>query len=154
MNTAVDIRNITEPLSPAHVAEINDLLSQLSSRARPASIEHLQQMVLSDNVYFIAAMLEQHIIGYVSLILAPIPSGFHGYIEDVVVDATMRGRGTAEALVRTALDIAAANGARRVDLTSNPAREAANRLYQRIGFQQRITNVYRYTFATTEPAQT
>jgi ribosomal protein S18 acetylase RimI-like enzyme len=49
-----------------------------------------------------------------------------------------------EALNRAALDKAKAVGAKTVDLTSRPSREAANRLYQRIGFAQRETNVYRY----------
>jgi ribosomal protein S18 acetylase RimI-like enzyme len=31
-----------------------------------------------------------------------------------------------------------------VDLTSRPSREAANRLYQRAGFQLRETNLYRF----------
>ena len=66
------------------------------------------------------------------------------WIEDVVVDEAARGRGVGEALNRAALDRAAAAGARTVDLTSRPSREAANRLYQRIGFAPRDTNVYRY----------
>jgi ribosomal protein S18 acetylase RimI-like enzyme len=65
------------------------------------------------------------------------------WIEDVVVDEAARGQGVGEALNREALRIAAENGARTVDLTSRPSREAANRLYQRIGFKQRDTNVYR-----------
>ena len=36
-------------------------------------------------------------------------------------------------------------GARTVDLTSRPSREAANRLYVRMGFESRTTNVYRYS---------
>jgi ribosomal protein S18 acetylase RimI-like enzyme len=36
-------------------------------------------------------------------------------------------------------------GCRTIDLTSRPSREAANRLYQREGFEQRDTNVYRLT---------
>ena len=34
--------------------------------------------------------------------------------------------------------------ARTVDLTSRPSREAANRLYQRLGFRPRQTNIYRF----------
>lgn len=145
MNNAVDIQTVTEPLSTSHVAQVNDLLLQLSPHARPASTEHFSSIVFSDSVDFITAMIDGRIIGYLALILAPIPSGRHGYIEDVVVNSAMRGRGIAESLVRAALDVAAAKGARRVDLTSSAEREAANRLYRRIGFEQRTTNVYRYT---------
>jgi ribosomal protein S18 acetylase RimI-like enzyme len=74
-----------------------------------------------------------------------IPTGVRAWVEDVVVDGSARGQGVGEALNRAALEVAARRGARTVDLTSRPSREAANRLYQRIGFVQRETNVYRYS---------
>jgi ribosomal protein S18 acetylase RimI-like enzyme len=67
------------------------------------------------------------------------------WIEDVVVDETMRGRGVGEALSQEAVRRAIEAGARTVDLTSRPSREAANRLYQRLGLTLRDSNVYRYT---------
>ena len=73
-----------------------------------------------------------------------IPSGVRAWIEDVVVDEAARGQGVGEALNREALRLAAEQGARTVELTSRPSREAANRLYQRLGFKMRETNVYRY----------
>jgi len=60
------------------------------------------------------------------------------------VDDAARGRGVGEAINRFAIDLAVERGARSVDLTSRPSREAANRLYRRIGFEPRDTNVYRY----------
>ena len=72
-----------------------------------------------------------------------IPTGIRAWIEDVVVDAEARGRGVGEALTREAVRVAGTHGARTVDLTSRPSREAANRLYQRLGFERRDTNVYR-----------
>ena len=80
-----------------------------------------------------------------TLVLFRIPTGVRGIIEDVVVDESHRGQGIAAALTRYALDRAKRMGARTVDLTSRPSREAANRLYQKLGFQQRETNVYRIT---------
>ena len=74
-----------------------------------------------------------------------IPTGVRAWIEDVVVDERRPGRGVAVALVQAALDEAAELGARTVDLTSRPDREAANRLYLRMGFEMRETNVYRRT---------
>jgi ribosomal protein S18 acetylase RimI-like enzyme len=67
------------------------------------------------------------------------------WIEDVVVDGAARGHGVGEALNRAAIAEADARGARTLDLTSRPSREAANRLYQRLGFQARESTVYRYT---------
>jgi ribosomal protein S18 acetylase RimI-like enzyme len=60
------------------------------------------------------------------------------------VDEAARGQGAGEALVREAIRLARKAGARTIDLTSRPSREAANRLYERIGFVERETNVYRY----------
>ena len=74
----------------------------------------------------------------------PIPTGTRAWIEDVVVDEAARGSGVGAALNQAALDHARARGAKTVDLTSRPSREAANRLYQRLGFEPRETNVYRY----------
>ena len=88
------------------------------------------------------------ILGSLTLVVFPIPTGIRAWIEDVVVDEAARGRGVGEALNRAALDRARAAGARTVDLTSRPSREAANRLYQRIGFQPRDTNVYRFDFGS------
>jgi ribosomal protein S18 acetylase RimI-like enzyme len=77
-----------------------------------------------------------------------IPTGVRASIEDVVVSEEARGQGCGEALSRVALEAAAAAGARTVDLTSRPSREGANRLYQRLGFRPRDTNVYRYQLNT------
>ncbi len=85
------------------------------------------------------------IVGMLTLAIFRIPSGIRAWIEDVVVDTEMRGNGIGAALVRQAIEIAQRSGARTIDLTSRPGREAANRLYQRLGFKQRSTNVYRYT---------
>jgi ribosomal protein S18 acetylase RimI-like enzyme len=73
------------------------------------------------------------------------PVGTHAWVEDVVVDEAARGQGVGEELTRAALLAAAEKGAQEVNLTSRPAREAANRLYQRMGFQRRETNLYRLT---------
>ncbi len=84
------------------------------------------------------------ILGALTLIVFRIPTGARAWIEDVVVDDAARGRGVGDALNRFALDLARAKGAKTVDLTSRPSREAANRLYQRLGFVARDTNVYRF----------
>jgi ribosomal protein S18 acetylase RimI-like enzyme len=84
------------------------------------------------------------LLGSLTLALFRIPTGLRAWIEDVVVDGDARGRGVGEELNQEALRRAAKEGATTVDLTSRPSREAANRLYQRMGFQVRETNVYRY----------
>lgn len=91
------------------------------------------------------ARVEGRIVGSLTLATFRIPTGVRAWIEDVVVDEQARGHGVGEALNRAALDLARAEGAITVELTSRPSREAANRLYLRMGFVVRDTNVYRYT---------
>jgi len=87
------------------------------------------------------------IVGSLTLALFRVPTGVRAWIEDVVVDESARGAGAGEALVIAALARAEAEGAKSVDLTSRPSREGANRLYVRLGFETRETNVYRYNSA-------
>jgi len=79
-----------------------------------------------------------------TLALFRAPTGLRAWIEDVVVDEAARGRGAGEALTREAVRLAGERGARTVDLTSRASREAANRMYEKVGFRKRETNVYRY----------
>ncbi|HEY2443937.1 MAG TPA: GNAT family N-acetyltransferase [Streptosporangiaceae bacterium] len=85
------------------------------------------------------------IVGTLTLAVFPIPTGTRAWIEDVVVDEAARGQGAATALTLEALRLAHESGARTVDLTSRPSRVAAGRLYERLGFEQRNTRLYRYT---------
>ncbi len=121
------------------------LLPQLSSSAVIPSRAELQEIADNDS-FFIARDPESggRIVGSLTLVTFRIPTGVRSWIEDVVVDTAMRGKGIGEALTRAALQRAAELGAKTVDLTSRPSREAANRLYQRVGFELRQTNLYRY----------
>lgn len=123
---------------------MNGLLPQLSSKAAPLTVQRLGELLRAPGVCVFAARAAGELAGMLTLILAPIPTGFHGYIEDVVVGEGFRGQGAAEQLVRAALNAAREAGADKVDLTSNPSRESANRLYVRVGFERRDTNVYRF----------
>jgi len=80
-----------------------------------------------------------------------IPTGVGAWIEDVVVDERARRRGVGEALIAAAIRLAEESGARHVNLTSRPEREAANRLYRRLGFEERETNVYRFRLPAPPP---
>ncbi|HLU43007.1 MAG TPA: GNAT family N-acetyltransferase [Microthrixaceae bacterium] len=127
------------------VAAFESLIPQLSSSSPPPTRAELEEIVRSDATHLLVARDEQgSILGSMTLVVFRIPTGVRAWIEDVVVDSAARGRGVGEALNRAALDLARERGARTVDLTSRPSREAANRLYRRIGFVQRDTNVYRF----------
>ena len=132
--------SVTDELVEAFVR----LTPQLSRSSPPPTEDELVQIVASDATHLLVARDGDTIVGSLTLVLFRIPTGLRAWIEDVVVDGGARGKGVGEALNRHALDVAAERGARSVDLTSRPSREAANRLYRRLGFEPRETNVYRY----------
>lgn len=127
------------------VAAFRRLLPQLSSSAAPLDRDALAATLGSPSNTVILARDGGEIVGTLTLVLYPVPTGLRARIEDVVVDLRARGKGVGEALTREALRLAAERRARSVDLTSNPSRVAANQLYQRIGFELRETNAYRYS---------
>ena len=126
------------------VTAFERLIPQLSSSNPPPSREFLTRIVESDAAILLVAEEGGEILGSLTLVVFPIPTAIRAWIEDVVVDEAGRGRGVGNALNAEALARAAALGAKTVDLTSRPSREAANRLYRRLGFEKRETNVYRY----------
>ena len=104
----------------------------------------LERVVGHEATTLFVARSHGHIVGMLILVTFPLLSGVRARIEDVVVDRDARGQGVGTALTMAALELAAAQGARSVDLTSRASRVAANRLYQRLGFKLRDSNVYRY----------
>jgi len=130
------------------VAAIGRLIPQLSRLTALPTKDVLGEVLWSPcNTVLIARDLRNggRIVGTLTLVVFRIPTGVRAWIEDVVVDETMRGRGVGEALSREAIRRATARGARTIELTSRSSREAANRLYQRLGFTRRDTSVYRYS---------
>jgi ribosomal protein S18 acetylase RimI-like enzyme len=132
------------------VEAVARLMPLLSRSAAPPSLAEVAEIVASPATTLFLARDGQDgpIVGILTLAVFRIPSGVRAWIEDVIVAEEARGQGCGEALNRAALEAAAAAGARTVELTSRPSREAANRLYQRIGFVPRQTNVYRYELAS------
>jgi ribosomal protein S18 acetylase RimI-like enzyme len=136
---------ICEAVTDEVVEAFARLIPQLSSSNPPPSRSQLESLVSSEASTLFVARVEGRIVGSLTLATFRIPTGVRAWIEDVVVDEQARGHGVGEALNRAALDLARAEGAITVELTSRPSREAANRLYQRMGFVVRDTNVYRFT---------
>jgi ribosomal protein S18 acetylase RimI-like enzyme len=127
------------------VAAFADLIPQLSSSSPPPEADDLAAIVDSPDSVLFVARVDGAIVGSLTLAFYRIPTGLKGWIEDVVVDAAARGHGVGEALNRAAIAEAAHRGAKNVSLTSRSSREAANRLYLRLGFEPYDTNVYRYS---------
>lgn len=135
---------IAQTVTDELVAAFEHLVPQLSKSNPPPSREELAEIVAAESTVLFVARVDGRIVGSLTLATFRIPTGLRAWIEDVVVDGEARGHGVGEALNRAALDEARRRGAVTVDLTSRPSREAANRLYQRLGFVARETNVYRY----------
>ncbi|MDA3038677.1 MAG: GNAT family N-acetyltransferase [Actinomycetota bacterium] len=120
------------------------LIPQLSSSNPPPSEDELQAIASSEASILLVAEEDGYVYGSLTLVLFRIPTGVRAWIEDVVVDSEARGKGVGQSLNEEALNRARAAGASTVDLTSRPSREAANRLYQRLGFKARETHIYRF----------
>ena len=128
------------------VAAFERLVPQLSRSSPAPTLEQLGEMVAAEGTrLLLAKAADGRIVGSLTLVVFRIPTGVRAWIEDVVVDEGARRQGVGEALTRRACRIATEAGARTVDLTSRPTREVANRLYARLGFEPRDTNVYRWS---------
>lgn len=140
MNVDIEVvQDVTEDL----VKAFERLLPQLSRSAGALDSAALRALVEWPGNRLLIARIDGEIVGTLTLVTFPIPTGLRAWIEDVVVDEAARGHGAGAALTQAAFRLARADGARTVDLTSRPAREAANRLYERLGFQLRDSKVYR-----------
>lgn len=125
---------------------ISYLLPQLSQSAPPLTKDRLQSVLASPLTVVLVAMDDNgDVVGMLTLACFDAVTGRRAHIEDVVVDDKCRGQGAGKLLLLEAIQIAQQKlHAISIDLTSRPEREAANRLYQKVGFVQRQTNVYRY----------
>jgi ribosomal protein S18 acetylase RimI-like enzyme len=128
------------------VAGFAHLIPQLSASSAPPTADELRAIVDSNDSLLYIARHGGRIVGSLTLAFYRIPTGLKAWIEDVVVDDSVRGQGVGEALNRAAIAEAAHRGAKHVSLTSRPSREAANRLYVRLGFEPYDTNIYRFSF--------
>ena len=140
--TIEELREVTDDVVDAFAR----LLPQLSSSAKPLDAAAIRTVVSSPAVTVLLARDEGKIIGSLSLVVFRIPTAVRAWIEDVVVDEAAGRKGTGTALVQEAVERAKAAGARTVDLTTRPSRVAAGNLYEKAGFTQRDTRVYRYKF--------
>lgn len=134
-------------VTPEIVEAFARLIPQLSSHAQPPTVEELSAMAESpDTLVYLARSSApgNPIVGAATLAVTQSPTGRHAWIEDVVVDESARGQGWGRALTEACLNGAKELGLTEVNLTSRPARVAANAMYRAIGFKQRETNVYRY----------
>ncbi len=134
------IEHVTEA-SDGLVATIRALLPQLTEARTPPTLEQLQDVV-SNQTLLVARDDDGGVLGTLTFVLYRVSSGVKGRIEDVIVDESARGQGVGEALVREGMRLANEAGVLMLELTSMPYRQSANRLYRRLGFVRKPTNVY------------
>lgn len=139
----VEIREATE-VTEELVAAMALLVPQLSRSNPPPTREALGEIIDSNAATLLVARDHTGVVGTLTLVMFRIPTGVRAWIEDVVVDEAARGAGIGQRLNEAAIKRAKTAGAVSIDLTSRPSREDANRLYRRMGFQKRDTNVYRF----------
>lgn len=135
------VQHATEELVEAFAR----LLPQLSRSAAPLDAEAIERLATWNGNRLLVARVDGAIVGTLTLAMFPIPTGLRAWIEDVVVDGSARGHGVGAALTLEAVRLAQEAGARTIDLTSRPSRDAANRLYERLGFELRDSRVYRFS---------
>ena len=143
----IDITEATQATQEL-VSAFERLIPQLSLSSSPPSKDKLDDLIRSEASRLLIARDLDHnaqIVGAITVALFPIPTGIRAWIDDLIVDANARGKGVGKALCHAAIKLATEAGASTINLTSRPSRQAANQLYQHIGFTQRQTNVYRYT---------
>ncbi|HEX4520469.1 MAG TPA: GNAT family N-acetyltransferase [Gaiellaceae bacterium] len=128
--------------TPELLEAIHRLLPQLTEARTPPTLAELEETVSGQTLLVARNEDDGAIIGTLTLIMYRVSSGLKGRIEDVIVDSSARGQGVGDALVREGM--ARANEAQvlMLELTSMPYRESANRLYKRLGFVRKPTNVY------------
>ncbi len=136
------VKEVTEP-RVGIVASLNALLPQLSENSNRLDLNKLTEITESTCSHLLTAIVEESIVGMLTVTVVKIPTGTKAMIEDVVVDKNFRKFGIAKQLVAVGVNLARQYNAKDVELTSRPSRQAANKLYTSMGFVQRETNVYR-----------
>jgi ribosomal protein S18 acetylase RimI-like enzyme len=125
------------------VDALTTLLPQLNPKLKPLSMERLSTVISDPATTLLVVRDGGSIVGAAAVLVYATPAFVKARIEDVVVDEHSRGKGVGEALVRRCIEVARERGAEIVELQSAHWREVANRLYPRIGFQLRESNLYR-----------
>lgn len=138
----IDIKILKE-IDEKAITKIHKLIFQLANEEITPNLEDFRNFLNLPNTYLFVAIAENEIVGMGTFVYYVIPTGKKGWIEDIVVDENQRGKGIAEKLIGTMLETAKTIGMTQVNLTSSYSRIAANKLYQKIGFYTRETNVYR-----------
>lgn len=131
--------------SDASTAEaIRILIEQLTGRESTFGEDDLRNTLQDSASRLFVMRHNDNIVGMITLGIYFCPTGRKVWIEDVVIDRELRGKGLGQRLVEFAINYVKENlSPCSLMLTSRPSRIAANELYRKSGFEQRQTNVYK-----------
>ena len=140
---------IEEPaeVTPELIKALQVLIPQLNPDVPVPTAEHIAVLLADPASTLLVARDGPEIVGTATVVVYTTPLRIESRIEDVVVDRNARERGVGEALVRACIEVARERGAVIVELQTARSRVAANRLYERMGFERRDSNLYRITLA-------
>jgi ribosomal protein S18 acetylase RimI-like enzyme len=139
----IEIKPVKD-ITPEIVDAFSILIPQLTAKSEIPDNKRLKEIIETKNTYLFIAC-NPKIAGSITVVVMNTPSGSKAWIEDVIVDKNARGQNIGEKLVSYAIDFAKRLNISSINLTSSPDRIAANKLYQKLGFILRETNVYRLT---------
>ncbi|MDR3570810.1 MAG: GNAT family N-acetyltransferase [Candidatus Pacebacteria bacterium] len=122
---------------------IVSLEQELHESSKQYPRENLNAMLANDQVFVLAVQDGERIIGMATLYLQQKIDNRAAWVEDVIVSDEYRGRGLGKQLMEELIKTAREEGVLTLNLTSRSSRVAANALYQKLGFEQRDTNVYK-----------
>lgn len=122
---------------------INELMEVLSPGIKKVDPMRFEELIKNPLFELYLLELEGRIAGMASLHYMETLAKKSVWVEDVVVHPNHQGKGLGKKIMKHIVGEAKKKGAKHIDLTSSPKRVAANRLYQRLNFEPRDTNVYR-----------
>ena len=135
-----------ESYSAEYHEAMQRFLDQLTTHPMTLTESMFRQLVESTNSHLFFLIKDEQIAGMLTVGIYYSPTGGKAWIEDVVVDQAFRGQGLSKLLVAHAIEFTKSQQVPSLMLTSNPKRIAANKLYQKMGFERKETNVYRIKF--------
>ena len=146
--TRVKSESIIEQLTsfnPQDAEAIKHLAGTVGKNYQPLTDHDMKEMITSPSTYLLVARLPEtkEIVGMITLLVHRVPYMREAFLHNLVVDETHRGKGIGSQLLQAAITKAKKLHAAYVEFTSHPRRIAGNKLYEKLGFTKRETNVYR-----------
>lgn len=133
--------------TPQDLADLNGLMRELSATSH-CDAQLLEDVLADANVHVFVIREDGHIVATATLCVKHTLESAIAYIESVVVTSSCRGKGYGKQLMQHIIAAARRMEIHHIQLTSNPSRTSANRLYQDMGFVLYETNCYKLGLAS------